>query len=220
MTKSPGTYAALSVNVSKPETVSYNGKSLQTSIFKKPISHPVLLTPTNLEGDGQADLERHGGTDKALCAYAFDHYPYWEAVIGKSLSFGAFGENLTLGGALEEHIHIGDTFRLGEAIVQVSQPRQPCYKLSLKHGVAELPLLMKENGFTGFYFRVVAPGRIAPGNRCEFNERERNSMSVREANEIMHGQSPSREQLLRLIQVKALSDNWRNRLQTKLEAMR
>ncbi len=103
------------------------------------MSVPLQLSLLNLDGDEQADLVHHGGRDKAVCVYCVEHYPYWESLTGTTLSFGAFGENVTVGGLTELEAYIGDTFQWGDAIVQISQPRQPCFKLAAKHGWPELP---------------------------------------------------------------------------------
>lgn len=220
MNETRASFPIVSINVSRPETVSYAGKTVETAIFKIPVSHPVLLSATNFEGDGQADLKNHGGFDKAVCVYSHDHYAHWESVLGKPLSFGAFGENVTLSGALEDEIWIGDICKLGEATVQVSQPRQPCFKLSVRHQQPNMDLLVKETGFTGFYFRVLEPGVVAPKDRCERIERDPHSVSIRTANEIMHGMKPSKESLLRLMEVESLSESWKKQLKAKAAKMR
>lgn len=153
-------YKIVSINVAKPKTVLYKGKEVSTGIFKKPVEHPVYLSFLNFEGDGQANLVHHGGKDKAVCAYSYEHYSYWEKKLGRSLEYGSFGENLTMIGMVEEEVCIGDIFQLGEALVQVSQPRQPCYKLSIKLSVQDLPNQIQNTGFTGFYCRVLQEGWV------------------------------------------------------------
>ena len=149
-----------SLNVGKPISVDYKGKELETGIYKHPIQGNVFIGKDYIDGDGQADLVNHGGCDKAVCVYPFEHYPYWESHLGKSLDYAAFGENLTVTGMLEAEVCIGDIFQIGEAILQVSQPRYPCFKLSQKHGAADLPAQVLKTGFSGFYFRVLQTGYI------------------------------------------------------------
>src|SRR5689334_12877581 len=121
------TMKLLSVNVSQLATVAYRGRSVTTGIFKTPVRHRVTVQRMNLEGDRQADLSVHGGTDKAVYIYPFEHYATWARELGRNdLTFGQFGENLTVEGMLEETVHIGDTFRVGRALLEVTQPRVPC----------------------------------------------------------------------------------------------
>ena len=125
----------LSLNVSLPREVRDGDRTLRTGIFKQPVTGRRMLQRTNLEGDGQADLENHGGRPKAVCVYSHDHYAYWERELGLGpLPFGQFGENLTVRGLTEDAVHIGDIFRVGDAKVEVSQPRVPCFKLGIRMG--------------------------------------------------------------------------------------
>src|ERR1700730_10209080 len=120
----------ISINIGKPVSLQIQNKVIPTSIYKSSIGlNRIQLTYMNLEGDVQADLVYHGGVDKALCVYSYDHYPYWQSRFEKEMPYGAFGENLTVADMKESDVCIGDVFQIGEAIVQVSQPRQPCYKL-------------------------------------------------------------------------------------------
>ena len=114
----------------------------------------------NFDGDRQADRVNHGGLEKAVCVYPFDHYPYWSRQLGGDLRPGAFSENLTVSGAIETEVCVGDVFRIGEASVQVSQPRMPCAKLAGKNGAKMLPKLMVNVGYTGFYMRVLSEGLL------------------------------------------------------------
>jgi Uncharacterized protein conserved in bacteria len=129
----------LSVNVSQLTTVAYRGRSVMTGIFKTPVAGRVMVRRTNLDGDRQADLSVHGGADKAVYVYPSEHYATWAHELSRSdLAYGQFGENLTIEGMLEETVHIGDTFRVGGALLEVTQPRVPCYKLGLKMGSAQV----------------------------------------------------------------------------------
>jgi MOSC domain-containing protein YiiM len=143
-----------------------------TGIFKDPVAGPVRLTHHGLEGDGQADLRFHGGADKALNAYARAHYPGWQAEWDRAeLSPGAFGENLTLEGLDEETVSIGDVFRMGDAVLQVSQPRYPCWKLERKWRRPGLAARVVETGRTGWYFRVLTEGMLEAGQAAELLDR-------------------------------------------------
>ncbi|MFD1776777.1 MOSC domain-containing protein [Paenibacillus rhizophilus] len=154
----------MSLNVGMPVTALYHGKTLETGIYKFPVEGPVRLSADGLTGDGQADLVNHGGPDKAVCVYPSEHYAYWEQWLGKKLDCAAFGENLATAGLLETEVCIGDIYEIGTALVQVSQPRYPCFKLSQKHGPAEFPAEVLKTGFSGFYFRVLREGELASGS--------------------------------------------------------
>jgi MOSC domain-containing protein YiiM len=121
-----------SVNVAKPENVPYRGRMIRTGINKMPVRGPVMVRRVNLDGDAQADLRVHGGPDKAIYVYASENYALWRNELGWELPYGHFGENLTTTGLLEKHVHIGDLLLVGQAVLQVTQPRFPCYKLGNK----------------------------------------------------------------------------------------
>ena len=123
----------LSISVGLPREVTWKGRTVSTSIFKEPVSEPVLLRRHNLEGDGQADLSVHGGPTKAVYAYPSEHYPFWRSEFPEmELEWGMFGENLTTEGLAEESVHIGDVFQLGTAQLVVTEPRMPCFKLTIR----------------------------------------------------------------------------------------
>ena len=143
----------ISLNVAVPRTVVWKGHEVRTGIFKEPIEGPVMMRRLNLDGDRQADLTVHGGPAKAVYAYPSEHYPLWKSELPETvLPWGMFGENLTTEGMIEDQIHIGDKFRIGEAIVIVTQPRTPCYKLALKFQRDDMLKRMLTNGRSGFYF--------------------------------------------------------------------
>lgn len=155
----------ISVNVSGPRTVVDGGRAIRTGIFKEPIPGRVRLGRLNLEGDAQADLRVHGGPDKAVYAYPVEHYEYWKQVLEMSaLPFGQFGENLTVEGLREDRVRLGDVFRVGTAVVQVTQPRSPCYKLGIRMGSKDFPRLFQASGRPGFYLRVLEEGEVGAGD--------------------------------------------------------
>jgi MOSC domain-containing protein YiiM len=117
----------ISINVGQVQNFSYGNKKVKSGIYKHPVNNPVFVNTLNIEGDQQADLIHHGGKDKAVCVYCFEHYPFWEKLWNRTLTPGTFGENLTMAGTTEETVCIGDIFQIGEALLQVSVPRQPCY---------------------------------------------------------------------------------------------
>jgi MOSC domain-containing protein YiiM len=206
----------VSLQVGKPQSYRFEDKEWTTGLFKSPLTDAVSLTQSGFQNDGQADLEHHGGPDKAVCVYCSGHYPYWQEVLGKELPGGAFGENVTLAGMTEKDIRIGDVFRLGEAVVQVSQPRQPCYKLGYRYGRPDMPLLVQNSGFTGWYFRVLKPGFVKQGDDLELVESSPYGMSVEVANRIMYGDRENVEGIRSLLAVPELSDSWRKTLNKRL----
>jgi MOSC domain-containing protein YiiM len=158
----------LSVNVGTPRRVQGPNGAVLTSIFKSPVQGKVALRGVNLEGDRQSDRTAHGGPNKAVYLYPSEHYSYWaEQLPGTLLPFGAFGENLTTEGLLEESVHIGDQFRMGSAILQVAQPRMPCYKLALRLNRPDMVKRFWRSGFSGIYFAVVQEGEIEQGDEIE-----------------------------------------------------
>ncbi|WP_237163135.1 MOSC domain-containing protein [Paenibacillus sp. BIHB 4019] len=207
-----------SINIGMPQQVPYLKKEVLTGIHKHPVQDAVKLTAVCFEGDGQADLVHHGGEDKAVCVYPFEHYAYWETQ-GLPMNFGAFGENLTTQGIVEEDIHIGDTFQLGTAIVQVSQPRQPCFKLSVKYGLPELPLQVQQTGYTGYYFRVLKEGVVSPSDSFMCISKHPAALSISYANQIMHVEKTNQEGMERLLAAPELSSSWRATFTKRLAGM-
>lgn len=159
----------LSLNVSQPVTVDINGEPTATGIFKTPVDGAVMLRTLNLDGDGQADLKNHGGVDKAVYLYPFEHYAYWSERVGRDdFVYGQFGENLTTEGILEDSVHLGDTFRIGAtALVQAVQPRYPCFKLAHKMGISDFVQQFQDASKPGIYFRVLEEGPIQAGDAFE-----------------------------------------------------
>jgi MOSC domain-containing protein YiiM len=206
----------VSINRGLPKEVPFQTKSIQTGIFKTPVNRSVVVSRFNIEGDGQADLTVHGGIDKAVCVYCIDHYPYWENVLKQPLNPGAFGENLTISGVTEEEIMIGDIYQMGEALFQVSLPRQPCYKLSVKWKEPRMPLMVKETGYSGFYFRVLKEGTIEPGQGLKLVKRHPSGVSVAFANHIKYHDKKNKAGLQKLIQLDELAEVWRDSFQERL----
>ncbi len=168
-----------------------------------------MARSTNLEGDQQADLEHHGGIDKAVLAYSAEHYPLWLQELEMEIPFGGFGENLTIAQANEESVCIGDRWSLGGAVFVVSQPRQPCWKLARRWRRKELPALVVANGRCGWYLRVVQEGSIAAGQTLELLERPNPDWSVARAHHTMHHQRNDLALRRALAALPQLSATWR-----------
>ena len=184
-----------------------------TSFFKDPVDGPVWLGLTNLAGDGQADLENHGGPDKAVLAYAAAHYPLWRAELGRpDLPYGAFGENFTIAGLTEATVCIGDVYAIGEARVQVSQPRQPCWKIARRWRIKDLTARVRETGRTGWYLRVLTEGYVEPGLPVTLIERPYPQWTVARATEIMHRRREAPAAAAELAACPLLSTAWRETL--------
>jgi MOSC domain-containing protein YiiM len=209
----------VSINVGRPQQAIHQNMEIKTGIFKQPVTEPVRLSFHNLAGDEQADLINHGGSDKAVCVYAYEHYPYWERELEKPLDFAAFGENMTTTGLLEPDVCIGDTFRIGEALVQVSQPRQPCFKIGVKHGRPDLTLKVQQTGYTGFYFRVLQEGVVSVDDIPVLASRDPHGVTIAYANRIMHDEKMNVEGMRRILAVEALSANWRESFRKRLERL-
>lgn len=207
----------LSINVGKPSLLVSSAGDVLSGINKSPIEEEVFLGKLNFVGDAQADLIHHGGVDKAVCVYPVEHYSFWENFMGKKLDFPSFGENLTVQGMQEEVIHIGDVIQIGTAIVQVSQPRKPCYKLARKYGITDLPLQVQNTGYTGYYFRVLQEGVIKRVDLPVVLETDPLGVTVAYANQIMHHEKRNIDGIHKILAVKALSDNWRASLQERLK---
>ncbi|PYI52986.1 MOSC domain-containing protein [Paenibacillus flagellatus] len=208
----------VSLNVGRPATFVYKGKDVPTGIFKSPAAEgPIALTTLNFEGDGQADLVHHGGPDKAVCVYSYEHYPYWERDLGRELAYGAFGENLTVLGMTEDAVCIGDIYAIGDVRLQVSQPRQPCHKLAKMYDVPDLPIRVQNTGFTGFYFRVLVPGLFDRSLPLTLERRHPAGLTVAFANEIKHHRKDDLDGVRALLAVDALSTNWRVSFEKRLE---
>jgi MOSC domain-containing protein YiiM len=171
----------ISVNVGRPRRLRAGGRVITTAIFKEPVTGPVWVRRHNLDGDRQADRRVHGGADKAVYAYPFEHYAFWAHALGRDdLSPGFFGENLTITDLPEDEVAIGDVLRMGEAVLEVSQPRTPCYKLGIRAGSEDFPTRFAESLRCGFYLRVLAEGRVQAGEPIARVARGEGGMSVRE----------------------------------------
>lgn len=207
--------AILSINISLPRTVTLgDGRTIRTGLFKEPAPGQVYLGKLGFQGDGIADPVHHGGPDKAVCAYSADYYAYWEKVTGRPTGFGAFGENLSLGGIAEPGVRIGDIFQAGGARLQVSQPRQPCHKLNKVFAFQEMACRVQKTGFSGWYFRVLEEGWVARGDTL--TRIGEGSMTIEEANDLMHKNKKDVDKLRAILAEPALSASWRATFEQRL----
>ena len=197
-------------------------KSLQerewtTGFYKSPVLEDVEVTRLGIVGDGQGDLTVHGGPDKAVCVYPMEHYKYWEDSLGLKMSAGAFGENFTIADGLESGVCIGDSYQIDDVIFQVTQPRQPCWKLSRRWKTKNLTALVQDTGKTGWYFRVLKGGKISPSNEICLLDRAHEGWTIDVCNEVMHHAKADLERAFTLAQIPELSESWQLSLLKRVE---
>jgi MOSC domain-containing protein YiiM len=208
----------VSVNAGLPAVIGTNrwGKPIRSGIVKRPVAVTTLvLDPLNLEGDRQADLTVHGGADKAVYAYPSEHLPRWNEELGVAFGCGTFGENLTTAGWLEDAVCIGDIWSWGEALLQVAQPRFPCYKLATVTGRPDLPKRLVRSGRTGWYLRVLDPGTVPVAGPIRVVARDPAGVTVRDAHRALTEET-DRSALEAVVGVPALAAAWRDPLHTRL----
>ena len=211
----------ISVNVGLPREVLWKGKTVTTGIFKEPVEGRVMMRSLNLDGDRQADLSVHGGKDKAVYAYPFEHYDYWQRKLpDMDLSWGMFGENFTTVGLLEDQVNIGDRFSIGSAEVMVTQPRMPCYKLGIKFGRADIVKQFLDSRLTGFYFSVLQEGKVGNGDTLSLISRDSNNVTVADITRLYARETNDLELLHRVVQVEALPTGWRDYFQQQIEKLK
>jgi len=209
----------ISLNIGLPSTQHYEGEEVITGGVKKPVPHAVLRFG-NFDGDRQADRVNHGGLEKAVCVYPFDHYPYWKRQLGGDLQPGAFSENLTVSGAIETEVCVGDVFRIGEATVQASQPRMPCAKLAGKNASMMLPKLIANTGYTGFYMRVLSEGLVVADVGFDLVQAHPERITIADVNSILYGkQSYDIALIERLAELPEFSEVGRTQFAQRLERL-
>lgn len=207
----------ISVCVGLPREVIWKGKPVTTGIFKQSVSDRVIMRSLNLDGDRQADLTVHGGVEKAVYAYPAEHYAYWRQELpDEDLSWGAFGENLTIEGLLETSANIGDRFRIGTAEVIVTQPRFPCFKLNLKFGRDDMVKRFLKSHLSGIYFSVVQEGEIGAGDAIELVKRDEHNITVADIVQIYMRKADD-DLIRRAIRVPALAADLKTYFQQQIE---
>ncbi len=210
----------ISVNVGLPRVVRSNGDSVTTGIFKEPVAGRVMLRTLNLDGDRQADLSVHGGPSKAVYVYPAEHYDYWQRELPEmELPWGMFGENFTATGLAESELNIGDQFRVGSALVMVTEPRMPCYKLGIKFCRPDIVKRFLASERTGFYFAVLQEGEVGAGDPIELIKRNEGSVKVSEITRLYTTDKRNTELLRRAIKVEALPESWKSYFQHRLEKL-
>lgn len=207
----------VAVRVGQPQTI-HDAEEWVTAFFKNAVSGPILLRSSNLDGDRQADRRVHGGPDKAVCVYSGDHYPAWRDELGRSdMGSGGFGENFTVSGQAETDVCLGDRFRVGEAVVEVSQPRGPCQKLARRWDRPDLPKRVVASGRSGWYLRVIQEGHVEAGQSLQLIERPFGDWTIARVNDVTYGLGDTtyidRQELVRC---PALAGSWQRALGRKV----
>jgi MOSC domain-containing protein YiiM len=200
----------ISVNVGMPKDLLARDELVKSGIIKTPIAGLVRVRTLDLDGDRQADLTVHGGIDKAVYAYPSEHYAFWEKELGEQLGWGAFGENLTVEGVDETTINIGDQLGIGTAVVAISQPRLPCFKLAAKFQRDDMIKRFRDSRRTGFYLRVLREGELQAGDPIVILKQDRARLTIHEITEIYFSKNAERSRIKRALSVEALATSWRN----------
>ena len=215
----------LSIQISSVSDIPCTGseawwdKPWTSAFHKQGIAGRVWLGYEGLRGDQQADRKNHGGVDKAVCVYPAEHYPVWfESLQIEALPPGAFGENFTVQGLLETEVCLGDIFQIGTARVQVSQPRQPCWKLARRWRVKDLTAQVEQNGWTGFYFRVLQHGWVAAGEAFELIERPFPKVTIAYAHDVMYHRKEDVTATTELVACPVLAGSWKDSLWQRVES--
>ena len=207
----------VSVNVSLPREITVKGKTVRTGIFKEAVARRLRVDTLNIDGDRQADLIGHGGPFRAVLVYSLENYAYWEQELGQSgFEFGHFGENFTVDGMLEGDVHVGDVFRIGTALFQVTQPRVPCYKLAIKVGIENFYSRILESGRPGFYCCVLEEGEVGAGDAIERVRLDPVGLTVRQVSHLLYFDKDDLEGARTALRIEALSPGWRQSFEKRL----
>jgi ferredoxin-NADP reductase/MOSC domain-containing protein YiiM len=208
----------LSVNVGLPRKVTWNGKTVRTAVWKFPVEERRMVRKLNIDGDAQADLAGHGGEQRAVFVYQMDSYHYWERFLGRNdFTFGQFGENFTVEGLPDEEVCIGDRYRIGNAIFEVTQPRVTCYRVGIRMNEPRMPALLVAHRRPGFYFRVLQEGEVGAGDDIVKVADGPERITVAEMDALLYLPRHSREQVERALRIPALSKGWQTSFQAILK---
>lgn len=197
-----------------------NGEAVSTGIFKEPVEGRVILRQLNLNGDRQADLTVHGGPTKAVYVYPSEHYDFWKVELRETkLPPGSFGENFTTAGLHEDEVNIGDKFRIGSALVRVTEPRMPCYKLGIRFGRTDIIKKFLASERTGFYLSVLQEGEVGAGDDIELIERDKQAVRISDITRLFARDKRNTQLLRRAIDLEALPESWRQHFRQQLERL-
>jgi MOSC domain-containing protein YiiM len=207
----------VSISVGGPREVDWRGSRVQTSIWKSPVAGPVRVGRLNVEGDKQSDLSVHGGADKAVYVYPAEHYALWRSELpGLDLAGGAFGENFTTEGLLEDTVHIGGRLKIGSVELAVTQPRMPCFKLGIRFGRPDIVKRFLQSGRTGFYLSVRREGAASAGDAIEYAAPPAPRVAVSEIVSLYGKDAGDQDLLRRASELAALPEDWRDYFRERL----
>lgn len=202
----------ISTNIGESKTINWNGKEVKSGIFKYPVNQAIFLDTEDVKNDNVIDRRYHGGKDKACYLYSADHYNYWQKLYPSlEMPWGIFGENLTIEGLNEAEVNIGDTFQIGEAVVQATQPRQPCFKLEFRFMNNQIVRQFVDSGFAGVYVRVLEKGNVKTGDEVK-PIKKKNSLSIRKIYELLYTSELQKENVKRAIEDPFLAESCRRDL--------
>jgi ferredoxin-NADP reductase/MOSC domain-containing protein YiiM/ferredoxin len=208
----------LSVNVGLPRDVTWNGKTVRTSVWKSPVDGRRMVRKLDIDGDAQADLAGHGGEHRAVFVYQMDSYHYWERFLGRNdFTFGQFGENFTMEGLPDDEVCIGDRYRIGSAVFEVTQPRVTCYRVGIRMNEPRMAALLVAHRRPGFYFRVLQEGEVGAGDDIVKTADGPERITVAGVDALLYLPGHSREQLERALRIPALSKGWQSSFQAMLQ---
>ena len=209
----------ISVNVGLPRDIAWKGRTVHTAIWKEPVRGRCRVGQLNLEGDGQGDLAGHGGEQRAVFVYQIESYRYWQEQLGRTdFVHGQFGENFTIEGLPDDAVCIGDRYRIGSALFEVSQPRVTCYRVGIRMNEPRMPALLTSSGRPGFYFRVLQPGEVGAGDDIVKVGEAAERMTVAEINALLYSPDHPRDRLERALRIEALSPGWRSSFEALLQS--
>jgi ferredoxin-NADP reductase/MOSC domain-containing protein YiiM len=209
----------LSVNVGLPRDIEWKGRTVRTGIWKDPVRGRCRVGRLNLEGDGQGDLAGHGGEQRAVFVYQAESYRYWQAQLNRTdFVHGQFGENFTIEGLPDEAVCVGDRYRIGSALFEVTQPRVTCYRVGIRTNEPRMPALLTSSGRPGFYFRVLQEGEVGAGDEILKVGEAKERMTVAEVNALLYSPDHPRDRLERALRIEALSPGWRSSFEALLKS--
>ncbi|WP_047547925.1 MOSC domain-containing protein [Psychroserpens sp. Hel_I_66] len=207
----------ISTNIAKPTTFIWNGKKETTGIYKKPVDAPIFLGNETVKGDEVSDRKHHGGEFKACYLFSADHYPYWQNLYPNlDWTYGMLGENLTIKGLNEKELFIGDIFKVGKALVQITIPREPCYKFAVKFDSNRVLKQFIDHGFPGTYVKVLEEGEVSNGDTFELVEKAEERISVWDFFKLLFSEEKNIEQIKAILDNEALPQKKRDQLKAYL----
>jgi MOSC domain-containing protein YiiM len=212
-------YKLMNLSVGMRDHFEYKGKEYASAISKKPIKE-VFLALEGFRGDTVVDKKHHGGVDRAVCLYPFEHYHYWNEEFSTSLPSPAFGENMCTTGMMEKDVYIGDIFKFGETIIQVTQGRIPCSTISKFNGIDALLPRIVETCFTGYFFRVLQEGTVSDSSEIKLLDRTQENVTVYYANQVMFHDRRNKKALEEMLAIKELAKDWKDRFSKALASIK